>query len=316
MTLSTHPAASLSAALGGLIDYAGLFPPARLEMAPAVAEYAQARAGAHAWMLGRFIVPASRLGELRDALAAEQPPLPLSVIVDAPSDARAWFGAVRQILARLEALRAEPRFTIEALEVPLPRLTGERETYDGTIGQFAMLAETHGLRGLPIFVELPTGGERADLLAGAMAALGRHRLHAKLRCGGITADAFPSVDAVAAFVTAAAEAGVAFKATAGLHHPIRHVDAATGFPMHGFLNLLAAAAFVDRGDGATLRAVLAEKSASAFALDGDGLRVGDLLAGPDALREMRGARFFGYGSCSFAEPIADLTALHILPASE
>src|SRR5688500_1293567 len=50
---------SLRALLDGLIDYAGLFPPATLDMQAAVARYARYRAGERAWMLGRFVVPSS-----------------------------------------------------------------------------------------------------------------------------------------------------------------------------------------------------------------------------------------------------------------
>ena len=50
--------ASATALLTGVVDYAGLFPPAALAMADAVAEYHAARADGHAWMLGRFVVPA------------------------------------------------------------------------------------------------------------------------------------------------------------------------------------------------------------------------------------------------------------------
>ncbi|MDE2481478.1 MAG: hypothetical protein KGN02_04765 [bacterium] len=311
MTLSTHPTPAL--ALGALIDYAGLFPPAKLAMAPALDEYLAARDGAHAWMLGRFIVPASRIGELLGALGTRGP-LRASVIVDAGSDPRAWFAQAGQIVERLAHLRVgTPALVIEALEVPLPPLASARDGYDATIGQFAMLAERQGLRELPIYVELPTGAANLELLRGGIAALARHRLHAKVRCGGTHAAAFPSVDELAAFVVACADENVAFKATAGLHHPIRHTQAETGFPMHGFLNLLAAAAFAGDADARAVSDVLAEEDPTAFALDADGLRVGERRADVEHLRAAR-ARFVGYGSCSFAEPVEDLTALHILKA--
>ena len=43
--------------MGGLVDYAGLFPPASLDMAAAVDEYAAHRAEQEAWMLGRSSQP-------------------------------------------------------------------------------------------------------------------------------------------------------------------------------------------------------------------------------------------------------------------
>ncbi len=54
--------------MNGLVDYAGLFPPARLDMSSAVENYALYRSETLAWMLGRFICPAARLAEFADCL--------------------------------------------------------------------------------------------------------------------------------------------------------------------------------------------------------------------------------------------------------
>ncbi len=312
MSLSTNAVPAVAQALGRLIDYAGLFPPARLEMAPALDEYLQGRAGAHAWMLGRFIVPASRIGELRACLAGRGP-IALSVIVDSGSDARSWFAATAQVFERLSALRpSAPEIAIEALELALPPLASGRDTYDATIGQCAALAQQYGLRDLPIFVELPSGARDVALLENALTALERYRLHAKLRCGGVVREAFPSVDEVATFIAACYEHKLAFKATAGLHHPIRHVQAETGFPMHGFLNLLAAATLAGELNEGELRAIVAQEDARAVALEADGLRIGVHRAGVSSIARARSGAFVAYGSCSFSEPVEDLTALGIL----
>jgi len=60
-----------------LVDYAGLFPPAALSMPDAVAAFTAHQRHPHAWMLGRFIVPTSRLHELESAIAAA-PGAPIS----------------------------------------------------------------------------------------------------------------------------------------------------------------------------------------------------------------------------------------------
>jgi hypothetical protein len=67
---------SMRALLSRLIDYAGLFPPAKLDMATTISNYARYREGDDAWMLGRLIVPASRLDEFEEAAqtALRQPP--------------------------------------------------------------------------------------------------------------------------------------------------------------------------------------------------------------------------------------------------
>src|SRR5690348_12589971 len=55
---------AIRALLSDLIDYAGLFPPAGLDMASAVRNYNAYKNGEHSWALGRFVVPATRLDEL------------------------------------------------------------------------------------------------------------------------------------------------------------------------------------------------------------------------------------------------------------
>ena len=50
-----------------LVDYAGLFPPASLDMMSAVRRYRQYLTGEDRWSLGRFVVPAARLLEFSAA---------------------------------------------------------------------------------------------------------------------------------------------------------------------------------------------------------------------------------------------------------
>jgi hypothetical protein len=310
--------AATRAAFEGLIDYAGLFPPAALAMEAAVAEYAGERNGAASWMLGRFIVPVSRLPDLHRASATRWTGAPpgLSVIVDADSDARRWFESLRRMLDEIAQLRADPNLaTIEVLEIPLPAPVSARDTFDAPIGQLRAAIDQAGLRDLTAYVEIPDGARRHDLLPGAMTALARTRLGAKIRCGGVDADAFPSAEAVAGFISAASANGVAFKATAGLHHPVRHRDPATGFVMHGFLNLLAAATFAPGADEPQLREIVAEEDASAFVLHEATFSWRGRTAGLAELQRARSTGFVAYGSCSFSEPVDDLVGLGMLPAA-
>ncbi len=150
---------------------------------------------------------------------------------------------------------------------------------------------------LDVFVEGP----------GDLEALHANRLGAKIRCGGLTTEAFPSDTTVAAFVRGCVEHGVPFKATAGLHHPFRTRDEDIGVLQHGFVNLLAATVF-DETD-----AIIAEADAGAFTLGPDGLGWGDRFASREQVEEARGI-FTAFGSCSFAEPVEDLVAAGVLDA--
>ncbi|HTX58816.1 MAG TPA: hypothetical protein VMH02_03990, partial [Verrucomicrobiae bacterium] len=299
------------AALSALVDYAGLFPPAALGMADAVAEYDAARRGPYAWMLGRFIVPASRLAELEGTIAGRQR-FSVSAIVDADPDPRRWFGAAQRRLTEIAGFRERDALRIETLEAALPRLLSARDTFDAPVGQFAGLLSRAGLHDLPAYVELPRDERWPALLAGAMAAAARSRLGVKIRCGGAEPSAYPSVAEVAAFVDAAATEHVPFKATAGLHHPIRHWNASAGTAMHGFLNLLAAAVFGHRLDLEAIEAIVAEEDAGAFSLGPRGFAWRGDEADEEEIALARAQDFVAYGSCSFDEPVEDLIALHIL----
>jgi hypothetical protein len=167
-----------------------------------------------------------------------------------------------------------------------------------------------------VFVELPLTGDLDGLLAALRAKGGR----AKIRTGGLTPDAIPSPAQVALFLEASARAGVPFKATAGLHHPLRAERALTYAPdsprgvMHGFLNVFVAAAFARRGAGAArLEAVLREEKAAAFVFDEAGLAWRGERVSTGELAETRRAFACAFGSCSFTEPVEDLRELGLIP---
>lgn len=150
----------------------------------------------------------------------------------------------------------------------------------------------------------------------------RARTFAKIRTGGVTAEAIPSCAELAAFLHAAAGRRIPFKATAGLHHPIRAeypltyaVDAPRAV-MHGFLNVFVAAALAWHGAPVFLvQAILEETDASAFQFR-DGEVVCGHGRGPGlGTGQIKAARLefaHSFGSCSFEEPVAGLLELGLL----
>jgi hypothetical protein len=127
--------------------------------------------------------------------------------------------------------------------------------------------------------------------------LGELGLRAKVRCGG---SVIPRVPALAELIQACRRLEVPFKATAGLHKPLRHDDE------HGFLNLLAAAVFGDEENA------LEEEDPDAFAVSADAFRWRDREASADEIALARRELFVSFGSCSAREPIDGLTALGLL----
>ncbi len=300
----SKPTATLETLLRGLIDYAGLFPPASLEMRPAVEEYARQRGGPHAWMLGRFIVPVSQLEGFLASAADLLPqgegeePWRLSVLVGED------LAADRHHIDAFQETQAG-RAAIEAVEL---KLADPAATLD-VLRTFA---------GLEVYCELPVEEDPRRFFAALKGTPGR----AKIRTGGVRAEMIPSSAVVARFIRAAVEAEVPFKATAGLHHPLRgeypltyETESSVG-TMFGFLNVFLAAAFARQADldEANIRELLEERSFDAFVLASDQIHWRGHGLDSEALARARELLATSYGSCSFQEPIDDLRALHLLPA--
>lgn len=290
--------------LGSIVDYAGLFPPARLDMKPALERYRSARAGDLQWMLGGFVLPSGRLEEFAAAAeeilpsAAERSPWPVSLIVDVAEEPTEVLGAFRE--------RWRGRAVVGSLEV--------RPCEVEEIAPFAAQCP----RDVSTFFEIALD-ERLDAALEAVAMGGAQ---AKVRTGGMQPAAFPSVPALSRFLSAAWRHGVPFKATAGLHHPLRGPQAVSGEEgapvcwMHGFLNVSLAAAFRAAGSvtDEELVEVLAESRPEAFELGKRGVLWRDRELSIEEIERSRRGFFSSFGSCSFDEPVDDLRALGWLTA--
>lgn len=295
--------------LTGAIDYAGLFPPAGLAMRDAVRNFAAYRRGPDAWALGRFVVPAARLGEMAAAAAAaagggEEPDEPWLVSALIGGDGATDMEVVRAFNARHAAAGASSW---------APVVDTVEARADSADAVEALAAQRHP--GIEMFVEVPLAGDPVRVLT----ALAAHRLAAKVRTGGVTAGQIPAPGQVASFISEAARLRVPFKATAGLHHPLRGEHPLTYEPgsergtMFGFLNVYVAAAAAQAGASPLVLAdMLVERDLAAFQFVGDGVTwQGRTFLMADMV-DMRAAGVRSFGSCSFEEPLADLRALGLL----
>jgi hypothetical protein len=290
------------AALTGLIDYAGPFPPARLPIPEAAAEYERIKAGPRAWLVSRFACPAASLSDLATALRSPAA-VPVSAILTAPEgDWRA--GVLAQAAGAVSAASARAdRLRLELIEVALPAGSVDAAALGDTLRRLPA--------GLGAFLEVPPGAPLDDALD-ALAAAGAA---AKLRCGGLSAEQVPDPARVAAFLTGCAQRGLRAKATAGLHRPHRAFHADLGATTHGFLNVLAGAALaLDGADPDEVRRAIAEEDEDALVLGPSSLRWRDRSLSSALLTRTRSALFVGLGSCSVDEPAEHLDRLDVLAA--
>jgi hypothetical protein len=290
----------------GIIDYAGLFPPAALDMASTLANYARYRGGPHAWMLSRLIVPAARLDEFErraaDQLprrAAESGPWRLSVLAAAAGDERLSLDIDRILQFNQAPATRDAVAVVDAIELK----AACAEEIDRAIDL------------VPDAIDLSFEVSIVNDPRGLIAALSGSGAGAKVRTGGVTPDLFPAAEPLAMFIAACAGAGVPFKATAGLHHPLRHESRTVpGAREFGFINVFlgAALALAEQISEHDLARLLDDGDPRNFTFDEDGASWCGLRVGNEDIERSRTQFARSYGSCSFEEPIDDLQSLGLL----
>jgi hypothetical protein len=302
-----------------LIDYAGLFPPAKLDMRTSVENYARARMGDHEPILGRFVCPVARLDEFDQAAAQLLPGTNARSGYRTPMDGQEpWRlsalveGDFEKNLDAIDAFNARHEkpdnglAVIDMIEMKVTDVGKIDEALD------AMPENLFPFFEFPVSLTDGVGDCR-----GYVAALAGNKAAAKIRTGGIVGNAFPTIAEVATFIHACAAAEVPFKATAGLHHPVRAVNRLTyeqgssTCKMHGFLNVFLAAAVAKtmRPDMAVTSAILAGEDPQEFKFGEDVLGWREHLITTADAAVVREGFALSFGSCSFDEPVEDLKAL-------
>ncbi len=300
--MTETPKESVRTLLAEIIDYAGLFPPSQISMPEAVINYATYRNSNYNWMLGRFVVPAARLDEFFESAGdfisrGGRDAWRLSVL--AGED-------IYETIRQIEDFNAKnaPGVICDTLEV---RANTESKI-ENTVKALPSL--------LTAYFEVPTDERLADLIT-AIALQGQR---AKLRTGGITADEFPSTRTIIRFIRTCLAANVPFKATAGLHHPLRcfrpltyEANAPRG-TMNGFLNLFLATGFARAGfKPIILEEILEDEFEESFEFTENGVAWhGDYFLTTWQLGFIRQKSVISFGSCSFDEPIHDLQEIGLL----
>jgi hypothetical protein len=294
---------SVDALLAGLVDYAGLFPPASEGMREALENYASYREGDDRAALGRFIVPVSRLKELelagRDLLerGTWSEPWRLSALVS--GDVRAAAEEILRFNSHRSSGAKGGHAVIDVAEL-------KASTIDDIEDQRSNLPDD-----LIIYFEIPTNGDIAPLVK----TIAQINARAKVRTGGVTPESIPPANAIIDFIAACRSERVSFKATAGLHHPIRGSYRLTYEPdspieiMYGFLNVFFAAALIYAGDDKrTAISVLEESDPGTFVFEEDAIVWRDRRITTDQIEASRGFST-SFGSCSFREPVDELAAI-------
>ncbi|MDX1618018.1 MAG: hypothetical protein R3224_04485 [Balneolaceae bacterium] len=319
---------SLHAFMENIIDYAGLFPPADLPMEASIRNYAEYRNTDDAWMLSRFIIPWDRLTELknyREELNEEGPPYDFSVLGSKKDTVPDFLLMMEALSESLRIVHEEHgrRMTTGMLEIKLPDEAAFshneeliREVMDETAGRLNEASPT--VPGWVFYESYFEKSWKKDIEAAVEAIIqhnekgsGDPKAGLKIRCGGVRAEQFPTLEQLSYTLITARDSGVPVKCTAGLHHPVRIYHDSVQTKMHGFLNVFGGGmlAHVHGLGSDELTEILREEDPEAFAFTGEGFSWGERSVPTEEIRRLRSHALISFGSCSFDEPREDLRKL-------
>lgn len=310
----------------GLIDFAGLFPPAEQELDAALRTFEESRHSADAWMLERFVCPTTRLREVAQLRGgASERPLPISALARTADSSGQLLDTLAADFDDIEWFFEETggMALIDQMELRLPP---KPENLVSLLGEVAELFAARAPLPVTLFLEtaaarhmerlIPETIERVAEFRVALAGKGvpSTRLEdvgVKVRCGGVIAAAYPDDETVRSALVEAHRHGVVLKATAGLHHPLRHYRDDLQVDEHGFWNVFGAGVLLHAldCDEKTVAEILTDGDPSHFGFEGGAFRWLDLEVTAEQIQAARQEAVTSFGSCSFSEPREDLARL-------
>jgi hypothetical protein len=282
--------------LRGIVDYAGMFPPAALPPVESIARYRRHRLGDQSWLLGGLVLSARSVADLDPGVLdlGEGGAVSIVVATDRPTDV----AVATELIGR--GVTGTPAFAIEFPVVAPPDIQRLKSDLPEHVR---------------VFFEAPVD----EHLDARLDAIARCDAYAKVRTGGVTPSAFPSADRLVRFFRGCADRRIGCKATAGLHHALTgryslsYERGSQLGDMFGFLNVCVAAALVDAGTTDTdCIAALRESSLGAFVFEEGGLAWRGHRWGIHELASLRRHRFLSFGSCSFDEPVEELRRIRLI----
>lgn len=312
----------------GIIDYAGLFPPASLDLQNAFANYADYLKGENSWMLSKFVCPFSMTNELSEELGKVQFPdnskVRLSMIATPAKNSGEFASGLRVEINNMLKKNGEiaGNGTVESIELRLPdelASGNDKDEIAGFLDSISRITKESFSNRVFLFLEIPGSGDFNSIARHSVQAIERHNesfndAGFKLRTGGTSASDFPDASLIVHIIRLCLNHKVMTKFTAGMHHPFRHYDTGISSYMHGFVNVFGAGilAFRHAVSDHELKNVILEEDSSRFRFTADSFEWDKWKCGVEEMHGARNGLVLSFGSCSFEEPLDDLIKAGIL----
>lgn len=305
-----------------IIDYAGLFPPASLNLHDAFTGYSNYIKSEHKWMLSRFICPAKLFPELEtiagNIIESSNETFSFSVLGGSGNNDESLINRFKTDLEKTLnfCLKYSKKVCIEVFELKLH----ENSEHISLFSKINESIKNEFKNNVDIFYEVTLNNNWKEILSSVTEAISEinrtshNKTGFKLRTGGITASSFPSSEKVACVIKTCKENIVPLKTTAGLHHPVKHYREEVQTKMHGFINIFGAGIVAHSRNlpENTLIEIINDEDAGSFHFTDESFSWKDYSVTVSEIEEARKNFILSFGSCSFDEPVEDLKKLGLL----
>ncbi len=310
-----------------LIDYAGLFPPAKLSLPVAFSNFLKYSNEKYEQMLSKFICPVNLLPQLGILIGSGNSGLKkfyISALSTGGNNISEFkLNLEKDLKTWKEFITGKSRgAVINSFEARLPDKimnTEEKKVHTELITDISGKIKKEISDPVMIFLEGPLNENRNDAAASLIDVIYAHNQSGfntgfKLRTGGVEAVSFPASEHIAFCIRRCLDRKVPMKFTAGLHHPFRHFDKEIGTMMHGFINVFASGIIAMRHDisGKEIEEVLNDEDPSDFIFTDEYFSWKGWKISIEDIEFARRDLVLSFGSCSFDEPVADLQSLNLL----
>ncbi len=309
-----------------ILDYAGLFPPASLQLQESFENYLEYMQSQESWMLSKFICPIRRVRELQSILPAINHPekVRLSLLASPAVSTHEFLKIFENDISEFAALSEgfHNKCLFETVELKIPEtllMKDSKKEITEFVDAVSSIVKTDFDHSVFIFCEIPASTDMEKSMKQVIPAINIHNgsfsdAGFKLRTGGTVAVEIPPSRTVVAAIRECLDHKVTLKFTAGMHHPFRHYDDSVNAKMHGFINVFGAGilAFRHAITDHELREMIDDENIENFVFSDDSFEWKGWKSDTKEIHGARNGLVISFGSCSFTEPVDDLKELKLL----
>ena len=317
------PSHSLLTFTDKLIDYAGLFPPASLDLATSLNNYLAYRSSHYCKILSRFVCPVQLLAKAEEILKNIPNPgkITVTALIKGGKNLQDFQknldGNIKSPLPDSGGINKVDMFELKLSDDVLKEY--DEKKFTSVLNTVTEVFRNNYGNKYFVFVEGNTEDDherKVTMLADSISGINHagFNLGYKLRTGGTKAEDFPSAEIIAHSIRVCLDRKVPMKFTAGMHHPFIHYDDKIKTKMHGFINVFGAGIISMRHNltNKGIEELINDEDPGSFLFTDEYFSWKDWKIDVKDIAYARQNLVTSFGSCSFEEPVEDLKSFELL----